>query len=196
MKITKVALASILCAILTLSLSATAFADLADTDIRYDFCNKNLDKNYCFCAFDGNMCEKLGISQTSAENYVLNRYYFWLDKQRSIAKNSCEKQEGFWNNEGDKCVFCDGKTYLFGKKCQSKEEICGDNELAQYNAKEKKCYCSDGSTFHKGACLKSDGLLNDLKASVSSPQAQPLLWAILGAVFLGTFLVLRNRSNQ
>ena len=79
--------------------------DFNKPDIKDEFCGIHINFQYCKCAFHGDYCDEIGMSEKEADEYVKKEYEKWLSGDRQAFADRCKAGNGYI--DGDTCRYCD-----------------------------------------------------------------------------------------
>lgn len=65
-------------------------------DLKQDYCGQGLDAHYCQCAFEGELCETVGLGKDAAYRLVVAGFEEWVNVQKS---KECVELGGNWKND-------------------------------------------------------------------------------------------------
>lgn len=66
-------------------------------DVQQDYCGKVIDTYYCKCAFQGEDCQVIGVSdKDTAQRLVMAGFEKWVIEKQ---KEECAEKGGRWKNE-------------------------------------------------------------------------------------------------
>ena len=117
----------------------------ATLNIKDDYCGVMINYKYCKCAFHGNQgdnkwCDKIGMIQETANEYVWNSFEAW----KIELEKKCMLDNGFWVNE--ECRYppkCSSREVAIDWNCHPISEFCGKDRVILYDVERKKCYCPE-----------------------------------------------------
>jgi len=117
-----------------------------------DFCGPEMQAAFCQCAFHGNSCDVMNMTQESAFAFVDREFRAWVAGLIKIAAEQCIVNNGHWNTATRQCVTCTEGEVRSGNKCLppgSEDELVEDvqcRELSEFG-KDWKRYSDFDSTI-------------------------------------------------
>lgn len=100
--------------------------DFRRPDIKDEFCGVHINFQYCKCAFHGDFCDEIGMSEKEADEYVKKEYEKWLSGDLQAFTEKCKAGNGYV--EDDTCYYCGQGFQVGGDVCLESQEATDTEE--------------------------------------------------------------------
>ena len=82
-----------------------------------DFCGPHMQAAFCQCAFHGNSCDTMRMSQEDAFAFVDREFKNWVGGLIKATAEQCLADDGHWNTATRQCIRCTDGDVRSGNKC-------------------------------------------------------------------------------
>lgn len=102
--------------------AGTEVSTFEEPDVNRVYCGKQVPYAVCRCAFQGQNCEVMNITQERAKGEVESKFRQWVGEQIEAVAKSCIDGGGQWNTATRQCITCTEGDVYYKNKCVPPEK--------------------------------------------------------------------------
>lgn len=95
-------------------------------NVRNDFCGHEIQVAFCRCAFTGDNCADMKVTQEQIHGMVERQFREWVSKQILSTAEQCIADGGYWNTATRQCITCTEGEVRVANKCYAPDKVPAD----------------------------------------------------------------------